>query len=137
MADITVTAAQVGRVFPQNDIVISVKLAEAVTKGQAGYQLTAGTFGLADTNAAGRQQFRGIFLESGSAGQVVPLLIKGAVYGFGVSSLNGDAVLYGSDTAGAMADAAGTLTVICGRVLGLSDGTKVAYIDAQWSQIWA
>jgi hypothetical protein len=137
MADIVVTAAEVARVYPQNDEVVSVKLAATVTRGQAAYQTTATTFGLADANAAGAQQFRGIFLEGGAAGQVVPMLKRGALYGFTVSGLNGDAVLYLSDTAGALADAAGTMTVIAGRVIGTMDGTKVAYIDAQWAQIWA
>lgn len=137
MADITVTAANVSRVFPQQDEIISVKLAEAVTAGQTAYQLTAGTFGLSDANAAGKQQFRGVFLAAGAAGEVVPVLKKGYLNGFGVSSLNGDAVLYQSDTAGAFADAAGTMTVVCGRVFTMTDGTKIAYIDAQWSQIWA
>ena len=137
MTDLTVTAAKVGRVFPQNDEVISVKLYETVTAGQAAYQTTAGLFGLCDTNAAGLQQFRGVFLQGGGAGQTVPMLKRGCVEGLGVSSLNGDAVIYASDTAGALADAAGTLTVVAGRVFVLPNGSKVAYIDAQWAQIWA
>jgi hypothetical protein len=136
MADIAVTAANVSRVFPQQDEVISVKLIEAVTKGQAAYQSTT-TFGIADANAAGKQQFRGVFLEAGAAGEVVPLLKKGYLNGFGVSGLNSDAVLYLSDTAGSLADAAGTMTVVCGRVFSMTDGTKIAYIDAQWAQVWA
>ncbi len=137
MADIVVTAANVSRVFPQQDEIISVKLAETVTPGQTAYQLTAGTFGVADANAAGKQQFRGIFLEAGATGEVVPLLKKGYASGFTVSGLNGDAVLYLSDTVGAFGDGAGTMTVVCGRVFTMTDGTKIAYIDAQWAQIWA
>ena len=64
MADITVTAAKVALVFPEQSEVYNVKLAEAVTKGQALYQTTSGTYGLADANAAGKQQFRGIALEA-------------------------------------------------------------------------
>jgi len=137
MADVALTAAQISPVFPQDCEILSVKLAEAVTAGQTGYQLTAGTFGLSDANASGKQQFRGVYLEAGGAGQTVRLLKRGAVYGFTVSSMNGDTVLYQSDTAGAFADSAGTMTVVCGRVYTLTEGTKVAYIDAQWAQVWA
>lgn len=137
MTAISVTAAQVGRVFPQSDEVISVKLAEAVTAGQTAYQLTAGTFGVADANAAGKQQFRGIFLEAGAAGQVVPMLKCGYVYGYSVSGLNADVPVYLSDTAGSLDDTAGTMTVIPGRVVALTDGTKVVYIEARWTHVWS
>lgn len=137
MADIALTVANISRVFPQQDEIVSVKLAETVTKGQAAYQLTAGTFGVADANAAGKQQFRGVFLEAGAAGEVVPLLKKGYLNGFTVSGMNGDAVLYLSDTVGSFGDGAGTMTVVCGRVFVMTDGTKISYFDAQWAQIWA
>jgi hypothetical protein len=53
--------------------------------------------------------------------------------------MDGDAVAYLSDTAGALDDAAGTLTVVCGRVLVLPDGnnTKILYVDFSWAYIWA
>lgn len=137
MTVIAVTAAQVGRIRPDDDEVMDVIAAEAVTAGQAAYQLTTGRFGLADANAAGRQQFRGVFLKNAAAGGVVPVLKRGMVYGLGVSAMNGDAPLYLSDTAGALDDAAGTMTVIAGRVMTLTTGEKIAYIDAEWSRIWA
>lgn len=137
MTAIALTAAQIGRARPDDDEVIDVIAAEAVTPGQAAYQATTGRFGIADANVSGKQQFRGIFLKAAAAGAVVPLLKRGAVYGFTVSSLNGDAPLYLSDTAGALDDGAGTMTVIAGRVTALTDGTKIAYIDAEWSRIWA
>lgn len=137
MADVAVTAAQVAEVMPQLSHIVNVKLAATVTAGQVGYQLTAGTFGLADANDSGLEQARGIYLDGGVAGQVVRLLIYGPLYGFTVSSMNGDAVLYLSNTAGALADAAGTMTVVIGRVFVLTDGTKVAWIDARWAVVWA
>lgn len=139
MADITVTAANVSRIFPQQAELYTVKLAETVTAGQAAYQLAAGTYGLADANASGKQQFRGVFLEGGAAGAYVPMLVRGVLGGYTVSGLNADAPLYLSDTAGAFADAAGTMTVVCGRVFMMSDATptKVVYIDARWAQIWS
>ncbi len=140
MADIALTAAQIAVVFPQEAEIVDVTLTEAVTKGQAGYQLTTGKFGVADANAAGKQQFRGIFLKAGAAGQVVPLLKRGHVYGFTVAAMNGDAIAYLSDTAGALADAAGTMTVNVGRIVGLTDHgvfTKVLFVDADWLRAWA
>lgn len=139
MADISVTAAQVALVFPQKAEIIDGIATEAITVGQAVYQLTTRKFGVADANAAGKQQFRGIALNSAGAGQAVSILKKGFVAGFGIGSLNGDAALYLSDTAGALADGAGTMTVICGRVFGLSDNdlTRVLYIDADWLRAWS
>src|SRR3990172_3050634 len=114
MTAIAVTTAQAGEVHPQNNEVISVLLAEAVTVLEAAYQLATG-FGIADANASGKQQFRGIFMQSGAAGDVVRLLKRGAVYGFTVAALDGDAPLYLSDTVGDLDTAVGTMTVVCGR----------------------
>ena len=137
MTDIVATAAYIGRADPDNDEVLSVVLAETATAGQTAYQTTTGTFGLCDGNGSGKQQFRGIFLQGGAAGQVVPLLKRGFVEGFTVSGLDGDAPLYVSDTAGSLDDGVGTMTVVCGRVTITPNGTKIAYIDAQWAQIWS
>lgn len=136
MADIALTAAQVARVFPQNDEVYTVTLAETVTKGQVLYQTTAGTFGVADANVAGRQQARGIALEGGGAGQVVPMLVRGVAAGYAVSGLNADVQVFLSDTAGALADGGGTLTVACGRVF-VHAGTKLIRFDFDWLRAWA
>lgn len=138
MADIVLTADQIAVVFPQYAEIIDVILTEAATKGQALYQLTTGKFGIADANAAGKQQFRGIALKKGAAGQAVPCLKRGHVYGFTVAALNCDVPLYLSDTAGALADAAGTMTVIAGRIVALSDAnlTKVLFVDADWLRAW-
>src|SRR5512139_50485 len=138
MADITVTAAKVALVRPLESDVVNVKLAEAATAGQALYQTTSGTFGLADANGAGKQQFRGIALQAGAAGQVISMCRRGELYGFTLSG-NYDTLLYLSDTAGALADAAGTMTVDCGRVVAETDKdlTKVAYICADWLRAWA
>ncbi len=113
--------------------------AEAVTQGQAAYQATTGKFGIADANAAGKQQFRGIFMRTAAAGQATDLCIYGFLSGFTVSGLNADVILYLSDTAGALADAAGTMTVNAGRVVALTDGslTKVVFIQADWLRAWS
>lgn len=138
MADITVTAAQVGVVFPAEAEIVNVVLAEAVTVGQALYVNSSGTYGLADANASGKQQFRGIALEGGGAGQGISMLKRGTLYGFTLSGAY-DSLAYLSDTAGALADAAGTMTVNAGRVAPMSDNdkTKVLYVEADWLRAWS
>ena len=125
MADITVTAAQVGRVYPDKDEVFPVQLAATVTAGQVGYQTTSATFGLADANGSGTIQARGVFLK------------RGWLNGYTVSSLNGDALLYLSVTAGALADATGGTNVVCGLIMQTSNATKVVYVDFDWTNVWA
>ena len=140
MADVTVTAAQVGSVFPDKAEIVDFVAAEAITAGQAVYQVAAsGRVGVADANAAGKQQFRGIALSSVGAGQGLSVLKKGHVYGFGLAGMSYDDPAFLSDTAGALADAAGTLSVNAGRVVALPDAnaTKVLYVDADWLRTWA
>ena len=115
--------------------VLPVTLAAAVTRGQVGYQSTAG-FGVADANDSGKQQARGIYLDNGAIGQTVSLVKRGILSGYGVSALNDDALLYLSDTAGALDDGAGTMTVVCGRVITLQN-VKMVYVDFDWTVIWA
>ena len=139
MADIVVTAAQVGACFPDKAEITDLIAVEAITAGQAVYQDTNGKAGVADANASGKQQFRGIALNAAGAGQAVSVLVRGHVYGFTVSGMNGDALAYLSDTAGALGTTNGTMTVNCGRVTCLTDGnlTKVLYICADWLRTWS
>lgn len=139
MADITVTAAKVGLVDPTKAEVASKIAAEAITKGQAVYYTTAGKAGVADANAAGKLQFRGIALNGVAAGQAVDVCQDGELEGFSVSSEDADAILYLSNTAGALADAAGATTVACARVVARSDKdlTQVIRVFVQWEADWA
>jgi hypothetical protein len=133
MADLTVTAAQVSPIFPRFAEIYPFVAAETITAGQAVYLTTAGKVGVADANASGKQQSRGIALNGGGAGQAIDVLKKGHVAGFTVAQAY-DAQLFLSDTAGALADAAGTMSVPIGRVIAMSDSslTKVVYIEADW-----
>ena len=139
MADITVTAAQVGACFPHSAEIVDLIAVEAITAGKAVYQTTAGKAGIADANASGKQQFRGIALNAAAAGSAVSVLKTGHVYGFALSGLDYDVLVYLSDTAGALADANGTMTVNAGRVVALSDAdlTKVLYVTADWLRTWS
>lgn len=139
MADIALTAAQIGLVFAEGNETFDLIAVEAITKGQAVYITTAGKAGVADANAAGKEQFRGIALNAAAAGRAVTIVKRGFLYGFTVSSLNADVPLYLSDTAGALGDAvSATKTVNCGRVVCLTDksATKVVHIEADWIRAW-
>lgn len=142
MTDIALVAAKISPLKPEQSIIIPVVTAAAVTAGLAAYQTTSGTFGIADANDSGKEQFRGVFLRAAAAGQVTDLLVWGLVGGYTVSGLNGDAVLYLSNTVGALGDSAGTMTVNCGRVTTLTDNltgtaTKVVLIAADWLRTWS
>lgn len=140
MADIAVTATRVAAVHPQRATIYDFEAAEAITAGQAVYVLTTGKVGVADANAAGKQQFRGIALNSAPAGGGVSVLKSGYIWGFTVSALNGDALVYLSDTAGALADAAGTMSVSVGRVVAIPEvggPVKALHVEADWLRAWA
>lgn len=138
MAAITVTAAQVALIFPEAAEVFDFVAAEAIVAGQPVYVTSAGLAGVADANAAGRQQVRGIALKSVGAGQAVSVLKRGHMAGATLAGAY-DSLVYLSDTAGGLDTAAGTMTVRIGRVVPLSDSalTKVIYVDANWRDDWA
>jgi hypothetical protein len=129
MTDIVVTAAKVAG---QSDTrTRSYKAAATITAGQALYITTAGTVNLADASTGGGVaiQWRGIALNGGYTGDPIRMAFEGPVEGFGVSGLNVEAPLYLSNTAGAIADAAGDASLIVGRVSMRDDGTKFLWVD--------
>jgi len=137
MADITVTAAKVAAEFDDAEI-RAVVLASTTTAGQALYLTSSGTYGLADANDSGLEQFRGIALEAGGAGQGVSMLRRGEVAGYTLAGAHDD-VIYLSDTSGALSTTAGTMTVQVGRLVCLTnaDKTKLIYIDADMQREWS
>ena len=139
MADITVTAAKIGVVYPEKAEIFDFVAAATITAGQALYQDSAGKVNIADANGSGTLQFRGIALNGGGAGQAISVLKKGHCYGFTVTSQSYDAALFLSNTAGSLADAAGATSINCGRVVSLPDSslTKVVYIEADWLRTWS
>lgn len=138
MTDITVTAANVARVFPQSDEVYDFVAAATITAGQALYLTSAGKVDLYDSNGSGTLQFLGVALNGGGAGQAISVLKRGFVYGYAITGLAYFAPVYGSNTAGAFADAAGGSSIITGRVLALPNSslyTKVLYVQASWNVV--
>lgn len=137
MADITVTAANVAAMYPAHAEIYDRVAAVAVTAGQVLYLNSSGKVDLYDSNGSGTLQPEGIALNAAGAGQGVSVLKRGFVDGFSISSLAYNAALYGSNTAGALADAAGASSVILGRVKAVSDSsvTKALYVDMPWLTI--
>jgi len=138
MADIVVTAAQVAAIDPLQAEIHSFVAASTVTQGQVVYITTSGTVAPADANGAGLQQARGVALNGGGAGQAIGVLKRGRCAGFTLTQ-DASVPLYLSDTVGALADAAGTMTVPCGIVVCMpdKDATKVFYADFRWGADWA
>lgn len=138
MTDLTVTAAQVAVVDPDKSEIKDYIAGATITKGQAVYVDTNGNAGVADANASGKQQFKGIALNTVASGQAVSVLQDGECYGFTLTSLNVDQHVLLSDTAGKLNDQPGTLVVYCGYVSCLADKdlSKVLRIRPTVSGYW-
>jgi len=136
MTVIAKVEAKVSVVFPEEAEIYNVQLAENVIAGQALYQTTSGTYGLAEADAAGKQQFRGVALETARAGRAVSMLKTGILAGYTLATYDDE--VYLSDTAGAFDTAPGTLLVKCGRVMSLADKalTEVLFVEADWLREW-
>lgn len=136
--DVTVTAALVGLVDPEKATVKTYIAGSTITKGQAVAVDTDGTCDPADASTGGGYliQFRGIALNGGGAGQAIDVCEDGELYGFTLTGLNVGAILYLSNTAGALYQGGtGDVSVICGRISALADksATLVARIHVPWA----
>lgn len=100
MADLTVTATQVAPYFAEDCRIRSRQLSVAFTAGRAGYYNSSAKAALAAAATAGAEQFMGVALDAGAAGETVRFLEDGWLYGFDLSGLAYMAPVYLSDTAG-------------------------------------
>lgn len=134
MADIVVTAANVGRSDPFTDTTVQGLAAVAITAGQVVYMNATGGLAIADGSAAGTAEALGVAMNGAGIGGAVTVLKEGECTGFTLAG-NYGTFLYLSDTAGALADAAGTVSKVLGKVFTKTDHslTKVAFIEANWS----
>lgn len=117
MADLSLTAAKVALV--EGDVTGWTKpAAAAITAGQTVQQDTNGKWALADASTSGGARAYGIALKSVAAGQALTAAGPACLVDLGdaLAALAYDAAVYQSDTAGALADAAGTTSFIVGRV---------------------
>jgi hypothetical protein len=139
MPDLTPTASRIATNFSEECRVRSRKAAEALTPGVPVYYTAAGLAAVADANAAGKQQCRGICLDQAAAGESARILEDGWCDGFDLSGLARDAPVYLSDTAGALATTAGTMTVVVGRVDFYNDPakTKTLRVYGDYPPNWA
>lgn len=139
MTAITIASTGVREVFADKNDVFDMIATEAITAGQPVYQTSAGKAGIADANAAGKQQVRGIALYDTVAGKPCAILRRGYIAGYALSGVAYDGIVYLSDTAGSLDDAAGTMTVNIGRVESLNDPdlTKVLFVDCDHLRAWS
>ena len=110
--------------------------AEAVVAGQAvRYDTSTGKFTGSNGSSAGEARIYGLAKSSVAAGFPVTAIRKGVVDGWEVSGLAYDQAVYLSDTDGLLADAAGTVSVVVGRVIPANSQTlgtaadKILFID--------
>lgn len=131
MADLTRSTTQFGAVNDTDPVKRTYISAAAVAALQPVYIDSNGRAALADASVAGTAGVRGLALLKVGALQPVACIKEGAVSGFDLSGLAYDAPVYLSDTAGELADAAGTVSVVVGRVEPMSDSdrTKVLYVN--------
>lgn len=140
MTDLSIASTGIREVFAEKNDTFRMIAAEAITAGQPVYQTSAGKAGVADANASGKQQVRGIALYDAAAGEAVSVLRRGYIAGYDLSGVSYDGAVYLSDTAGKLADAAGTMTVNVGRVeapLCDPDLTKVLFVGGEHLRAWS
>ena len=143
MADIAVTAARVGLVDPLKSTVHSYIAGATITKGQAVSMATDGTIDPSDASSGQGylfEQYVGIALNGGGAGQAIDVVSVGLVYGFTVSGLDSGNVITLSNTAGALEGASGgDVNVYVGRVHPLTDKsvTEVIRLDMSFGVVIA
>lgn len=134
MANIAVTAAQIGIVDPVKATIKSYIAASTITKGQPVAQGTAGTIAPADASAGGGylfEQVKGIAISAGGAGAAIDVLEDGECYGFTVSGMDSGDLVYLSNDVGRIADAVGDVTVYIGRITALADALATEVLRVQ------
>lgn len=126
MADLTVTTANVRPANAHQCIIRNFESGAAIDVGEIVFIDPADNLAkLADASAAGTMPGIGVVVAIGAqgqttglaAGEMLSVVLFGPVVGFAVDA--GD-LSYVSDTAGALADAAGTVSQVFG--IGLEDG---------------
>ena len=133
MADIVVTDAQIAPVYVGEAEIYTMIAGVAVTAGQAVYQVTTtGLLALSDGSGAGTALCHGIALETKGIGQAVSVLKRGHVAGYTLAGNYGSSAFLSDTNSGILADAAGTVSVVVGKVIALPDSaaTKVLYVNA-------
>ena len=117
MADIALVTANTLRVVESIEQ-MTLPSAEAVVAGApVRLDTTSGKFTNANGSSAGEARAYGIATRTVVANEPLTAVAVGVVDGLDVSALAFDAALYLSNTDGRIADAAGTVSTIVGRVI--------------------
>jgi len=96
----------------------TVPAAEAISAGNAvRFDATTGKFTKANGTDATEANLYGIATRTVAAGEALTAVRRGVLDGFAISALNFGAPIYLSDTDGLLADSAGTVSTIVGRVI--------------------
>lgn len=130
MADLVVAnAGSVGGTDLQISQTLNMIAAVALSAGQVVYRDATGKADLASAAVVGTAGARGIVLRSVGAGEAVTVLVEGEIEGYTITQ-DYDAPIFVSDTAGALGDVAGTVSVPVGNVSAATDpdGTKLIYV---------
>jgi len=134
MADIALTTADRVKVVGIPERQLTLVAAADITAGAPVYITSAGKFDVADANGSGTTRPYGIATQTVKSGMACTAIKRGRMSGWTLS-IAYDAAVYLSDTVGRIADAAGTTSVLLGRVvpstaelLGTSP-TKILEID--------
>jgi hypothetical protein len=134
MADIAVATAGRVEIVGKPTIQATYPAAETIAAGAPVRIDTAGKFTNSNGTTTTENRIYGIATHSANAGEALTAVRKGVMDGFTFSQAY-DAIIYLSDTDGRLADAAGTVSTIVGRVVpawGQLVGTaadKLLFVD--------
>jgi hypothetical protein len=115
MADLTISSTRQVQVVQQ----FTGPAAEAIAVGnRCRFDATTGQITKGNATNAAEAARGGVAVHAAAAGEAVTIINQGLVdVGEALAALNFGALIYVSDTDGAFADAAGTVTVIAGMVV--------------------
>lgn len=132
MADIALTESRVSPVNETDYVAWTLLAGATLTRGQAVAIDSNGKAVVADASTSAANNVRGIALNGAAAGEAITIMVQGSLYGFTLTSQAYDAAIYLSNDAGELADAAGDVSVVVGRVRPMHDGatpTKVLFVN--------
>jgi hypothetical protein len=117
MANISVVTAGKMSVMEPIDQATGVAAETIAAGAPVRLDTSLGTYANGNGTTAPEARVIGIALRSVIAGEALTILKRGLLDGFDLSGLAYDAAVYVSDTDARLADAAGTVTLIVGRVV--------------------
>lgn len=135
MAAVATVANSIAPIYPGEAEIFTGIAGVDLTAGEIVYFNSSGKLVKTNAGAAGTAKCAGMVLETKKAGQATAILVRGHVGGVTVSGLAYAAKVYASDTAGELADAAGTVSLHVGTVVPMPDLptlTKVLWFQANW-----